>query len=118
MNNKFAFIIHPLDLNDIFRKYSFMRRWPRSLVNALIKKMPPIKASTITGVSSLYNQTEGCFIGVTFTPEMIYNIPTEQVLHKIIAAGKLAEKAGAKIVGLGALTAVIGDAGLKGHTFQ
>jgi predicted amino acid dehydrogenase len=39
-------------------------------------------------------------------------LPEEVVINKIIKTGKVAEKLGAKIVGLGAMTAVIGDAGI------
>ena len=36
----------------------------------------------------------------------------EYVIDKIIKTGKIAEKLGAKILGLGAFTAVVGDAGI------
>ena len=39
-------------------------------------------------------------------------LPEEYVINKIIQTGKLAEKLGAKILGLGAFTAVVGDAGI------
>ena len=39
-------------------------------------------------------------------------VPAEEALKKIIRAGKVAERLGAQIVGLGALTSVVGDAGL------
>jgi predicted amino acid dehydrogenase len=39
-------------------------------------------------------------------------LPEEFVMRKIIQAGKLAQKLGAKIVGLGAFTSVVGDAGV------
>ena len=38
-------------------------------------------------------------------------MPEEKVLKKIIRTGKIAERLG-KIVGLGAMTAVVGDAGI------
>ena len=39
-------------------------------------------------------------------------LPPEKVYQKVIQTGKLAEKLGAKILGLGGFTAVIGDGGL------
>jgi fatty aldehyde-generating acyl-ACP reductase len=108
----FSFILHPLDNEDIFRKLKFMRNWPSSLVERTIRMMPPIWTSRITGISSPYNSVEGCFMGVLLTTRQMLQLPPEVVLRKIIAAGKKAAQAGAKIVGLGAMTAVVGDAGI------
>jgi predicted amino acid dehydrogenase len=108
----FSFILHPLSNEDIFRKLGFMRNWPSSLVEGTIRLLPPMRTSRITGVSSPYNSVEGCFLGVFLTTRQMFQLPPEMVLHKIIAAGKKAARFGAKIVGLGAMTAVVGDAGI------
>ena len=44
---------------------------------------------------------------------MLEKLPTEKVIKKIVAAGRKAAECGAKIVGLGAFTAVVGDAGIS-----
>ncbi len=108
----FSFIIHPLDIEDIFRKYKFMRSWPKNLVRAVMRRVPPIFASNITGVRSAYGSVEGCFIGVPLTSAQMLELPPEITTGKIIAAGRKAAKLGAKIIGLGAMTAVVGDAGI------
>jgi fatty aldehyde-generating acyl-ACP reductase len=109
--NKFAFIIHPLEREDFFRKLKFMRRWPESWVDAA-RHIPSFKVSDITGVQSPVASCEGLFVGCPLTAAQILSLPEEYVLSKIIKAGKLAEKKGAKIVGLGAMTSVVGDAGI------
>jgi predicted amino acid dehydrogenase len=109
---KFAFIIHPLDTDDMARKYSLATKFPKPWIEKIMTFLPPVKASQITGVKSAYSQVEGWFIGCTLTAKQMVSLPTEQVLKKIIQSGKLAEKLGAKIVGLGAMTSVIGDAGI------
>ena len=43
---------------------------------------------------------------------MMLSLPQDYVLKKIIQGGRLAEKLGARILGLGAFTKVVGDAGL------
>ncbi len=111
-DDKFAFIIHPVSLEDIFRKFNFMRRWPRPLVEKIVKALPPMKVSEITGVSSPYAETSGYFVSVSLTSEQMVSLPENYVMNKIIKAGRLAEKLGVKIVGLGAMTSVVGDAGL------
>lgn len=108
----FSFIIHPLDIEDIFRKFKFMRRWPHSLVTAVMRRVPPIFTSRITGIRSPYSSVEGCFYGVTLTSQQMLELPPEVTLNKVIAAGRKAAQMGAKIVGLGAMTAVVGDAGV------
>lgn len=89
-----------------------MRSLPQSLTRAAASFFPPVVASYVSGISSPYNSIEGCFIGVTLTSEQMLRLPQEVSLRKIIAAGKKAAQAGAKIIGLGAMTAVIGDAGI------
>jgi len=71
-------------------------------------------ASHITGVQSITGvEAEGWFIGVPLTPRlMTKGLPEKKVLEKIIAAGQKAADHGAKIVGLGAFTSVVGDAGV------
>jgi fatty aldehyde-generating acyl-ACP reductase len=108
--DKFAFIIHPLEKDDIFRKLKFMRRWPESLVDA-VRFIPPSKFPDITGVAGPHGACEGLFVGCPLTAAQILELPTDYVYKKIIQAGRVAEKHGAKIVGLGAMTSVVGDAG-------
>ncbi len=112
MDNKFAFVIHPIDLSDMYRKFPILRRMPKGLVNGLVKTLPPIKVSEIVGVELEYSKTSGYFVGCTLTSEQMVQLPEKFVLNKIIKSCKLAESLGAKIVGLGAMTSVVGDAGI------
>ncbi|KYO65416.1 NAD(P)H-binding protein [Thermovenabulum gondwanense] len=110
--DNFAFIIHPIDVDDASRKFKFMKNWPDNLIEGILKLLPPVKVSHITGVKSEYNEVEGWFVGCPLTTRQMMTLPETFVLNKIIKAGKLAEKLGAKIVGLGAFTSVVGDAGI------
>ncbi len=109
---KFAFMIHPLDVSDVARKYGIAKHLPRRMVARLVRLLPPVKASTITGIRSPYGEAEGWFVGCPLTTEQMLSLPVDYVLKKIIHTGKLAEKLGAKILGLGAMTSVVGDAGV------
>ena len=108
----FAFIIHPIELEDVYRKIKFLKKLPAFLVESIVKIMPPIKVSKITGVRSPYGETSGYFIACPLTSKQMISMPEEKVLKKIIRTGKIAERLGVKIVGLGAMTAVVGDAGI------
>lgn len=109
----FAFIIHPLDVQDVARKFGFVKYMPASLVERLLRVLPPLQVSKITGVESPYNSVEGWFISCPLTARQMMELPEDYVIKRIIQAGKLAEKLGAKVLGLGAFTSVVGDAGIS-----
>lgn len=112
MAGRFAFVIHPLETSDVSRKYPFARYLPEKWVEAAIKRMGSRKVSHITGIRSPYNEAEGWFVGVPLTTRQMTSLPEEYVVGRVIAAGRLAERLGARVFGLGAFTAVVGDAGL------
>ena len=101
--DKFAFMIHPIEISDIYRKLKFMQKLPESAVEGIIKCFPPMKISHITGVKSQYNEVEGYFVACPLTTRQMIELPEEVVMNKIIKTAKLAEKLGAKILGLGHL---------------
>jgi len=111
--SKFAFIIHPISPDDIRRNLKPLSILPTSLLEAITKHIPPFKISTIRGIRSLVGaETEGWFIAIPFTPHQFLSYPLDFVYKRLIQAGRLAEKLGAKIVGLGAFTSVVGDGGI------
>lgn len=110
---KFAFILHPIVADDIARKFKFTARWPDSWKEKFVSFMPPLKVSHITGVRSEHAATEGYFVACPLTSRQLLGaVSTEDAMKKIVWAGRIAENLGADIVGLGALTAVVGDAGI------
>ncbi len=109
---KFAFILHPLTAKDVSRKFSFTKNWPDRLVEGVLQYLPPFKTSHITGIQSASSHGEGWFVTCPLTSQQMVAMPEKYVVEKIIKAGKVAEKLGAKIVGLGAFTSIVGDAGI------
>lgn len=110
---KFAFILHPLEVKDVQRKFKFTEKLPESLTEKMLQFLPSFKISDITGVRSIEGkEVDGCFTLCPLTSRQLLNLPLNFVMKKIIQAGKIAEKKGAKIVGLGAFTSVVGDAGV------
>lgn len=108
----FAFIVHPLCAQDFSRKFSFAKRWPDNVIEGILRFLPPFKVSEITGIASPTAKARGWFIGCPLTSRQMVNLPEKTVINKIIKAGRIAEKLGAKIVGLGAFTSIVGDAGI------
>lgn len=112
---RFAFVIHPIDVRrDMSRKYPFARYLPEVVVAAGLRHMSPRVVSHITGIVSegTGEHAEGWFIVCPLTPRQLLALPTEVVYRKLIRCGKIAEDLGAGIMGLGALTSVVGDGGV------
>lgn len=112
--DSFAFIIHAMDVEDIKRHIFFFRPFPSSWVEYLASRIPPFILSHVRGVRSAYNgkEIEGWFIGLPMTPRALLEYPFPFVADRIRRCGLLAEKKGAKIIGLGAFTSVAGDGGI------
>lgn len=108
---RFAFIIHPGDVSQYANKFPITRHLPGGLVENLFAMAPAVKASRITGIRSGVNTAEGWFVGCTLTSRQMLRLPQWFVMRKILGAARLAERLGAKVVGLGAYTAIVGDAG-------
>ena len=112
----FAFIIHPIDpKRDVSRKFPFLGRvLNEQQIDFLSTFFPPVYISEITGITSQATDKEikGWFIACPYTPKRMMELPERTVYRKIIQTGRLAEKLGAQILGLGAFTSVVGDAGV------
>jgi predicted amino acid dehydrogenase len=108
----FAFLLHPLRIEDFARKYGFTRRLPPAWVEAAFKYVPPRLVSHVTGVRSATGATaEGWFIGLALTPRTLLSSPLPFVYRRLIQSGRMAERLGARIFGLGAFTKIVGDRG-------
>jgi len=110
---KFAFILHPIVADDIARKFKFTAKWSDAWKERLVRLLPPLKVSHITGIKSAHAEIEGYFVACPLTSRQLLGaVSAEEATKKIVQAGRIAEKLGAEIVGLGALTSVVGDAGI------
>ena len=112
----FAFIIHPIDpKRDVSRKFPLLGKYLSvNQIDFFSTFFPPIYISEINGIRSQATGKEirGWFVACPYTPARMLELPEKTVYHKIIQTGRLAHKLGARLLGLGAFTSVIGDAGL------
>lgn len=110
---EFGFVIHPVDARrDVSRKYPIAKYLPIPLIEALLRTKKPMLVSRIEGIrSNAGATTSGYFVGCAITPQMFMRMPVEDAYAAILEAVEIAAKAGAKVVGLGAFTAVVGDGG-------
>ncbi len=114
--DSFAFIIHPIDpKRDVSRKYPLLGRvLTERQINFFSTFFPPVFISEIEGLTSnaTGKQVRGWLIACPYTPQRMLSLPVRTVYRKIVQTGHMAEKLGAQILGLGAFTSVVGDAGI------
>jgi predicted amino acid dehydrogenase len=118
-SSRFAFVIHPLS-QQYFRNAKPMdlvsKVSPPMVMNTLeriIAYAPPFLYSRVTGIESPTGaQAEGWLITVGGTPKEIMAHSPEFTYRRLLAAADMAKKMGAQIMGLGAFTKVVGDAGI------
>ncbi len=87
---------------------------PDSVLEWVLRRKRPIVASEVSGIRSLTGErTHGWFIGCPLTArQMSGGIPIEEVYGRLAECCEIAAAQGAEIIGLGAFTAVAGDAGI------
>jgi fatty aldehyde-generating acyl-ACP reductase len=114
--DSFAFIIHPIDpKRDVSRKFPFLGRvLSEKQIDFFSTFFPPVYLSEIEGITSQATgkTIKGWFLACPYTPKRMMQLPERTVYRKIIQTGRMAEKLGADILGLGAFTSVVGDAGV------
>ncbi len=116
MEDTFAFIIHPIQIKrDVARKYPLLGNLlTEKQINFLSRFFPPVYLSEINGIrsTSTGKEIKGWFIACPLTPPTMMSLPPETVYRKIVACGNMAEQLGARMLGLGAYTSVVGDGGV------
>jgi predicted amino acid dehydrogenase len=117
--NRFAFVIHPLS-QEYFKNIKSIELLshvsPPVFMDTLEKAMayaPPFVYSKVTGIKSPTGvEAEGWLISVGGTPKEIMSHSPEFTYGRLLDAARIAQRLGAQIMGLGAFTKVVGDAGV------
>jgi predicted amino acid dehydrogenase len=114
--NRFAFVIHPLNVGFIHKHklFGWTRYLPDELVERVAAYFPPLYLSRITGGQSpaTGQRIEGHLITLAATPRQMMSHGERFTYDRLAKAVKIAERRGARIMGLGAFTSVVGDAGI------
>ena len=117
--SRFAFVIHPLS-QEFFRNVeplaTVVRHAPPvvlGLVEKAVAYLPPFTYGHVTGIKSPTGaEAEGWLISVGGTPKELMAHSPEFTYGRLLAAAETARKHGAQVMGLGAFTKVVGDAGV------
>jgi predicted amino acid dehydrogenase len=114
---RFAFVIHPLS-QEQFKLEKTVKPFiniPGAVdaVEKVVAYAPPWIYSKVTGIKSPAGvETEGWLITVGGTPKQMMSHSPEFTYKRLIMAARMAKRLGAQIMGLGAFTKVVGDAGV------
>lgn len=114
--NQFAFVIHPLSARYIFN-HPLLRafRWlPHSWIEWLTAYAPPLYLSRIRGIQSpaTGQRVEGFLYSLGATPRQMMRRDPSFTYRRLLQIARDAEARGARLMGLGAFTSIVGDAGV------
>lgn len=113
---RFAFVIHPLNFNQIKRLKTVEALSgfvPERLLEDAAAQAPPFLLGRLRNVTSSYGaKAEGLIYAVPMTSKAMLRFPPEFLYKKLQWIADDAAKRGCLLMGLGAYTSVVGDAGL------
>jgi len=115
--SRFSFVIHPLS-TEYFKNVQPLGAVMNipgmgAIVEKAVAYTPPFIYSHVTGiVSATGDEAEGWLITVGGTPKEMLAHPPEFTYSRLLEAAEISRRLGAQIMGLGAFTKVVGDAGV------
>lgn len=114
--SRFAFVIHPLDTSFIHQHpwFHWTRYLPDNILEPLAAVFPPIYLSRITGGCSPVTgqRIEGYLFALGATPRQMMRRGERYAYRRLDIVARMAQRLGARILGLGAFTSVVGDGGI------
>lgn len=111
MPKKFAFIVHPRNMFDLYQRFPFFRIIPLRFLSVLLKYLPPVYVTSIKGLKDLNGEKrDGEIISITLTAKQMLEDKDLAKKH-VIKAIKKAHSRGATHIGLGAFTSVVTSGG-------
>jgi predicted amino acid dehydrogenase len=113
---KFCFVIHPLHFKHMQRIPSvrmMSKVLPERTIENIAAQMKPFPVGRLKNVTSASGaQAEGLIYAVPMTSKAIMRHPPEFLYRKLVQVAEDAGGKGCKVMGLGAYTSVVGDAGV------
>ena len=110
---RIAFLIHPRDVHDLYRRFPFLKILGDDFNEAVLKNLrfPKRIGFTICSKFDIYGQAEGYLIAVLLTAKQIMT-DRESARKRILDALLYAQnKLGVELIGLGALTKSVTEGG-------
>jgi len=120
IKDRFSFIIHPLSKNQLFQIPLLKPLEGTKLgenVEEVMKYIPGYFYGKVSGIKSDFNgrEVEGDLFALPQTPKILLKQNPLKVYEALNNICIEAKKRGSKIIGLGAYTKIVGDAGVTVH---
>jgi predicted amino acid dehydrogenase len=116
---RFAFVVHPLSRSDLFRHpllkpFKAAPQPLQKLFERSVARAPGMRYGTLRGVVSQATgaEVEGILYSLFATPREMLAAEPREIYDRLVKIAEHAEAQGAKILGLGAFTKIVGDAGV------
>jgi predicted amino acid dehydrogenase len=116
---KYAFVVHPLSQRDLFRHpilkhLTFLPDSWNKKIEHWLARAPGMVYGEVQGVQSEANgvQAHGLLYTLFATPREMLEAKPEDIYARLVTICEDAQKKGVSIIGLGAFTKIVGDAGL------
>ena len=114
---RFSFVIHPLGRSTLFQIPIIkpLEDTPAARkIEELMKHSPGFFYGKVTGIKSDFNgkEVEGDLFALPMTPKVMMKQTPESIYAALGKICRQAHKKGSKIIGLGAYTKIVGDAGV------
>ncbi len=112
---RFAFVIHPLTFSQVRRLRSVRTMshfMPERLIEDTLAQLKGFPCAMLKNVVSKTGaRAEGVLYAIPMTSRAIMRFPAEFLYKKLLQVADIASHKGCRIMGLGAYTSVVGDAG-------
>lgn len=102
----FCFMVHPRDLVDVYNHFPLWGLLSQKMVKQMLRWMWPLIGPKITGLKTKNGrELVGRVVFCPLLPEQLLLRRKNGVKNKVVKTAKVADKLGAKIIGLGGFTA-------------
>jgi len=106
----FAFIVTPTNIKQLKNFWPALKVIPDFIIRLFSKSLPSFRVLRLKTIKSKQGESiDGFLIACSLLPEQIPTPGEDFVLDRIISAGQIAQKLGARIIGLDCLAASIAD---------
>lgn len=108
----FAFIVSPITIRQTKDFWPMLKIVPNFIIKPSLKNLLPFKVSHIKKIQSIQGKViEGFLIVCPLLHQQAQDLEENLVIDKVLAAGRIAERLGSRVIGLDNCASVIGEKG-------
>lgn len=109
----YAFTVHPFDVARLRQKWPVLGYLPERAVESLARWVPPFRYHAIPRVETPAGAAQGWLVAIPLTARQWKTLPDRLLVDRVVQAARVAARLGARVMGLGAYSALPGGAGVE-----